>query len=88
MKPGTTLTTPENEQLPIEGEVMAGDRTGMLIIRAWVEPGSSQPLRAHVRVSNDVSGGFQRTQTFARADAVSTVVEEWLGDIMRDATAS
>ncbi|HEX8770495.1 MAG TPA: hypothetical protein VF711_06990, partial [Acidimicrobiales bacterium] len=46
----------------------AGDPTGLLVIRAWVERGSSEPLRAQIRLSTDVSAGFERTLTVARAD--------------------
>lgn len=64
---------------------MPRDRTGLLIIRAWVEQGSSEPLRAHVRLSTDVSTGIERTMTFARAEAVCATVQEWLADIESDA---
>ena len=63
---------------------MARDRTGLLIIRAWVEEGSSEPLRAQVRVTSDVSAGFERELTFVRADDVSATVKEWLTDILSD----
>lgn len=64
---------------------MTIDRTGLLIIRAWIEEGSSLPLRAEIRVSTDVSAGFERTLTLARAEEVTTTVQEWLTDIMSDA---
>lgn len=64
---------------------MASDRTRLLIIRAWVEEGSSEPLRAQLRLSNDVSAGFDRTLTLARAEEVCAAVEEWLADIVIDA---
>jgi len=64
---------------------MAGDRTGLLIIRAWIEEGSSEPLRARVQLSTDVSAGFERTPTFARAEAVCAAVHEWLAEISSDA---
>lgn len=60
-------------------------RTGLLIIRAWVEEGSSLPLRAQLRVSTDISSGFERTLTLARAEEVTEAVQEWLGDILSDA---
>ena len=61
---------------------MAGDRTGLLIISAWVEQGSSEPLRAEVRLSTDVSAGFERTVTLARTDEVCATVQEWLAEIL------
>jgi len=60
---------------------MALDRTGLLIIRAWVEPGSTQMLRAHVRVASDVAKGFERTETFSDAGAVADAVEKWLSEV-------
>jgi hypothetical protein len=60
---------------------MADDCTGLLIIRAWIEEGSSEPLRAQVRITNDVSSGFERTFELARAELVVAAVQEWLADI-------
>jgi hypothetical protein len=61
------------------------DRTGLLIIRAWTEEGSSEPLRAQLRVSTDVSAGFERTLMLAQPEAVCATVQEWLADILSDA---
>ena len=63
---------------------MERDRTGLMIIRAWVEEGASEPLRAQVRVSSDVSAGFGRELTFVRTDDVNATVKEWLTDILSD----
>ncbi len=64
---------------------MATDRTGLLIIRAWIEEGSSEPLRAHIRLRNDVSADVERTLTLTRAEAVGATVQEWLADMLSDA---
>ncbi len=64
---------------------MTSDHTGLLIIRAWIEEGSSEPLRAQVRVSTDVSAGFDRVLTLSRSEAVCTTVAEWLEDMMSKA---
>jgi hypothetical protein len=53
-------------------------RTGLLIIRAWAEPGSSSPLRVQIRLTTDVSLGVERSETLADADAVVEVVRAWL----------
>ena len=66
-------------------DAMSSDRTGLLIIRAWIEEGSSEPLRAQVRLSTDVSTGFERTLTLARPEAVCDTVQEWLADILSEA---
>lgn len=34
---------------------MVADRVGLMIIRAWVEDGSSKPLRAHIRLSSNTN---------------------------------
>ena len=59
-------------------------RTGMLIIRAWIEEGSSEPLRAELRISSDVSGGFDRTVTLSQTRAVCDTVLEWLDDVLEE----
>ena len=55
--------------------------TGLLIIRAWAEPGSSSPLRVQIRLTTDVSLGVERRQTIADADAVVEVVRAWLQEM-------
>ena len=63
------------------------DRTGLMIIRAWVEPGSHQPLRIRIRLTTDVSKDFQQTMTISDAEAVCPVVEGWLMDILAQPTS-
>jgi hypothetical protein len=57
---------------------MPSHRTGLLIIRAWVEGGSAEPLRAQVRLTGDISTGIERTLTLVQTDEVGEVVEAWL----------
>jgi hypothetical protein len=57
-------------------------RTGLLIVRAWIEPGSTLPLRAHLRLSTDVAAGFNREVTLANVADVSDVVEAWLREFL------
>ena len=61
---------------------MDTDRTGLLIIRAWLEHGSVEPLRARVRLTTDVSAGFEQELAFADVHAVSVAVEAWLEDLL------
>ena len=61
---------------------MASDRTGVLIIRAWVEGGSSEPLRAQIRITNDVSSGVERSLTLTKPELVCATVMEWLAEIV------
>ena len=58
------------------------DNTGLLIIRAWIEEGSSEPLRAQIRLTTDISTGIQNTLTLARPEEVCATVEEWLARIL------
>ena len=62
---------------------MGTDRTGLLIIRVWMEEGSPQPLRAHIRRTDDVSAGFEREVTHSLPEAVLAEVQEWLTGIVR-----
>jgi hypothetical protein len=60
-------------------------RNGLLIIRAWVEPGSSSPLRAQIRSTTDVSQGFEHTMTVAQEEATIEAVQAWLSDMLASA---
>ena len=61
--------------------VVNDETTALLIIRAWTEPSSSKPLRAMVRVTNDVSKGFEDETSYADADAVYAAVQRWLESV-------
>jgi hypothetical protein len=61
-------------------------RTGLFIIRAWIEPGSPSPLRAQIRLTKDVSQGFERTLTVAERDAVVEAIQVWLSDMLAAAS--
>ncbi|HLF79748.1 MAG TPA: hypothetical protein VJB57_19880 [Dehalococcoidia bacterium] len=63
---------------------MPRDHTGLLIIRAWVEQGSSKPLRAHIRLTTDIAAGFASEMTLAEIHAVSGAVEAWLQAVLSD----
>jgi hypothetical protein len=54
----------------------------MLVIRAWVEPGSSSPLRAQLRFTTDVSLGFERSLTVTHEDAVVETIRAWLSEML------
>jgi hypothetical protein len=57
-------------------------RTGLLIIRAWIEPGSSSPLRAQIRLTTDVAQGLERSLTVAQEEAVVEAVQAWLSAML------
>ena len=70
-----------------EPDLGNGDNTGLMILRAWVEPGSHQPLRVRIRLTTDVSKDFQRTMTIRDVEAVCPIVEGWLMDILSEANS-
>ena len=75
-----------SEHAPVWGHSsVASDRTGLLIIRAWIEEGSSEPLRAHIRISDDVAKGFRRELTLSRPELVCAEVGQWLEQMLGDA---
>jgi hypothetical protein len=65
--------------------VVATDRAGLLIIRAWVERGSAKPLRAQIRLTTDVAAGLESELTLVDASRVCAVVESWLLDVLAEA---
>jgi hypothetical protein len=66
---------------------MPSHRTGLLIIRAWVEEGSADPLRAQVRVTGDISTGIEHTLTLVQPDTVGELVDTWLEGVLGARTA-
>ena len=67
---------------------MTRSPTGLLIIRAWVETGSSKPLRARLRLTTDISEGITREMTFAEISSISEEVEAWLHDVLLNSVAT
>jgi len=59
-------------------------RIGLFLIRAWVELGSSSPLRAEIRRTTDVSQGFERRLTVAEKEAVVAAVQAWISEMLAD----
>lgn len=57
-------------------------RTGLLVIKAWAEPGSSSPLRAQIRLTIDVSQGFERSLVVTETEAVTAAVSAWLSEML------
>ncbi len=55
-----------------------------MIIRAWIEQGSSKPLRARIRLTRDIGAGFESDATLADVPSISAAVETWLQDVILD----
>jgi hypothetical protein len=53
----------------------------LLTIRAWCEDGSDHPLRAEIRLTRDVSVGFQHQLTVAHVETVVEAVRAFLEDV-------
>ncbi len=51
-------------------------------MRAWIEEGSSEPLRVEVRIVDDMSAGFENRVTLARTNDVCTTVKKWLDGVV------
>ena len=65
---------------------MHGDNIGLLTIRAWVEEESSDPLRAHIRHTTDLSTGFDLAVTLTTPEAVGAPVQAWMRSVIAGAT--
>jgi hypothetical protein len=61
---------------------VTNSRIGLFFIRAWIEPGSSSPLRAQIRRTTDVSRGFEQRLTVAEEEAVVAAVEAWMSEML------
>jgi hypothetical protein len=53
-------------------------RTGLMVIRVWVEEGSSEPLRAQIRHTSDIGAGFTGQVSFTHSDSVLEEVGAFL----------
>jgi hypothetical protein len=59
------------------------ERTGVLVLRAWVEADGNNGLR--VRITRTIRGGTTEAVSSAAAtvDGVCTMVCDWLEDLLR-----
>jgi len=57
-----------------------------MIIRAWIENGSSSPLRVHLRINNDLTLPVYKELNLDNADDVVEQVKTWLSAIEHEAT--
>ena len=53
-------------------------RAGLLIIRTWREDGSDSPLRAEIRITDDVSSGSASSVTVAEMERALEIVRVFL----------
>ncbi len=57
-----------------------------MIIRVWIEDGSTVPLRAQVSVTHDVEGGIEHTMTLVHAADVTRAVDDWIAEMVGPAS--
>ena len=54
------------------------ERTGVLVLRVWIEPGGEDGLRARITASDDLERAEQRSVAAASVDDVVRVVREFV----------
>ena len=60
---------------------MKDQSSGLMVIRVWIEAGSTNPLRAVIRQTSDVSSGFTSATTLSEADRVLDEVKAFLIEV-------
>jgi hypothetical protein len=58
--------------------VTARERTGVLVLRAWVEPGDPVRVRARITQSLEIETPGQVVVTTVGIDVICAVVQRWL----------
>jgi hypothetical protein len=54
------------------------ERTGVLVIRAWIESNGEQRLRARITRTDDLECSEQTRTVVATAEEITAAVTEWL----------
>ena len=67
---------------------MTREKRALLIVRAWMELDSTNPLRAHLRAADDVNAGFESDLTLSNIDSVCDGVRDWLERVIGGANDS
>jgi hypothetical protein len=59
-------------------------RTGLMVVTAWVEDGPEPRLTARIRRVIDVAGAQERQleSAVASAELIKSTVEQWLAELM------
>jgi hypothetical protein len=63
-------------------------RTGVLVIRVWVEAAADGQIRARVTEARDLDSGEWTSAGASSVDAIVARVQEWLGDFAEGAAES
>jgi hypothetical protein len=62
--------------------IVAKERTGVIVVRAWIENDASATLRARITTSSDLSSEEQTVTVAAGIDEVVAGVRDWLEAFM------
>ncbi len=62
--------------------VLPSERTGLLVIRAWVETNGEPRLRARITQTADLSGRKETSTVAATRDDIASAVTEWLDRLL------
>lgn len=62
--------------------MLSNKPSGLMIIRAWMEEDSIKPLRAQIRLTQNVAHGFSRELKLTDVESVSAGVEAWLREFL------
>lgn len=61
----------------------SADRSGVLIVRLWIEANHPQGLRARITQTLDSMAGEESVALAASADDICTIVKRWVEDFAR-----
>lgn len=64
------------------------DRSGVLIVRLWIEANHQQGLRARITQTLDTMTGEESVAVGASADDICAVVKQWVEDFARPGSSS
>jgi hypothetical protein len=60
------------------------ERSGVLVVRAWVEGGTPEGLRARITQSRDLTSTEQLVTTTAHVDEILSTIRAWLDALLSD----
>jgi hypothetical protein len=59
------------------------ERTGVLVVRVWDEPGAVEPLRGRVSACLDIKGRRMEELAVHSAQEIESFVRQWLSRFVR-----
>ena len=60
------------------------ERSGVLVVRAWVEGGTPSGLRARITQSRDLTSAEQLVTTTAHVEEILATIRAWLDALLSD----